>query len=281
MHADSPMHPISSPGFELQSVGAPCPILDIHTHPTFEGTYCDRKSIDEIVRYGRSLGVEQMVVLGDVLLYGRLPSAEQVRAINNKTMELLQWHPDYFIGFCFLNPLLGASFVKEETERCIVDYGFRGIKLEICNNARDDCMEPVMEQARRLNVVVLQHSADQTIIQQREYHTDPADTAWLGRQYPDVKIIMAHLTACGLRGVMEIQHVPNIWVDTSAYQPVAGLVEYAVDKLGARRVLYGSDLVIRDLPSQIGRILAADISSEDKIDILYNNARRVLALVEA
>ena len=65
------------------------------------------------------------------------------------------------------------------------------------------------------------------------------------------QIIMAHLTACGLRGVMEIADVPNVWIDTSAYLPFAGLVEYAVEKLGAERVLYGSDLVIRDLPAQI------------------------------
>ena len=116
-------------------------IIDIHTHPAFEGKQYDRGSIDRTVAYGRSFGVERMVVLGDVLRYGRLPTAEQVQSINNKTIELLQWHPEYFIGFCFVNPMLGRTFVEEETERCIVEYGFRGIKLEISNNARDACME--------------------------------------------------------------------------------------------------------------------------------------------
>lgn len=251
-------------------------IFDIHTHPTFEGTRTDRESLLEVVTYAKSLGVEGMVVLGDVLLHGRTPTAQQVREINDKTIELVTWFPDYFVGFCFLNPLLGPTFVQEETERCIAENGFRGIKLEICNNARDDVMEPVMAQARRLDVVVLQHSADQTIIQQREYHTDPADTAWLGRHNPENRIIMAHLTACGKRGVMEIADVPNVWIDTSAYLPVAGLVEFAVQKLGAHRVLYGSDLLIRDLPSQIGRILAADISEADKQKILFSNASALL-----
>lgn len=251
-------------------------IFDVHTHPTFEATRTDRPSLDSLVTYAKSLGVEGMVVLGDVLLHGRTPTADQVRAINDKTIELTEWFPDYFTGFCFLNPLLGASFVQEETERCVKGHGFKGIKLEICNNARDKVMEPVMEQARQLDVVLLQHTADQTIIQQREYHTDPADTAWLGRQHPDVRIIMAHLTSCGLRGVMEIADVPNIWIDTSAFQPFSGLVEYAVENLGAERVLYGSDLVIRDLPTQVGRILAADISESDKQMILFDNAQRLL-----
>lgn len=251
-------------------------IIDIHTHPVFEGQHYDRASVDRTVAYGRSFGIERMVVLGDVLRYGRLPTSKQVQAINDKTIELLQWHPDYFIGFCFINPVLGRTFVEEETERCIVAHGFRGIKLEISNNARDACMEPVMAQARKLNAIVLQHSADQTHIQQREYHTDPADTAWLGRHHPEVKVIMAHLTACGLRGVMEIADVPNVWIDTSAYLPFAGLVEYAVENLGAERVLYGSDLVIRDLPAQIGRVTGAMIPQEAKEAILFDNAARLL-----
>ena len=251
-------------------------VFDIHTHPTFEAKRTERHELEEVIGYARSLGVEGMVVLGDVLLYGRTPTVDEVRMINDKTIELVEWFPDYFTGFCFLNPLLGRSFVEDETERCVTEHGFREIKLEICNNARDAVMEPVMDQARKLDVVVLQHTADQTIIQQREYHTDPADTAWLGRHNPDVRIIMAHLTSCGMRGVMEIADVPNITVDTSAFQPVAGLVEYAVEALGSDRVAYGSDLLIRDLPTQIGRVLRADISEADKQRILFDNAAALL-----
>lgn len=247
-------------------------IFDVHTHPTFEATRTDRESLNEVVTYASSLGVEGMVVLGDVLLHGRTPTAAQVRSINDKTAELMEWFPDYFHGFCFLNPLLGPSFVEDETDRCIGELGFKGIKLEICNNARDDVMEPVMRQAGKHNVVLLQHTADQTIIQQREYHTDPADTAWLGMQYPDVDIIMAHLTSVGRRGVMEIVDVPNVRLDTSAFQPVAGLVEYAVEHLGDDRVLYGSDLLIRDLPTQIGRVMHADLDDSTKQKILFDNA---------
>ena len=224
-------------------------IFDVHTHPTFEATRTDRKSISDLVSYSKSLGVEGMVVLGDVLLYGRTPTAAEVQSINDKTAELMSWFPDYFHGFCFLNPLLGRRFVHDETDRCIGELGFKGIKLEICNNARDEA-----------------------IIQQREYHTDPADTAWLGRQYPHVDIIMAHLTSVGRRGVMEIADVPNVWIDTSAFQPVSGLVEYAVQKLGVDRVLYGSDLVIRDLPTQIGRVTSAAISDAEKQKILFDNS---------
>ncbi len=254
-------------------------IIDIHTHPTLFGKGGSRAEVDRLVAYGRSLGVERMVILGDVLLHGRLPTHAQVQAINDKTIELTSWYPDYFLGFCFLNPTLGEAHVMAETRRCIGKHGFRGIKLEICNNARDDkWMRPVMLQAAHFGVPVLQHSADQTNIRERAFHTDPADTALLGRRYPEVKIIMAHLTACGMRGVLEIMDVPNVWLDTSAYLPEYGLMEYAVEKLGADRVVYGSDLVIRDLPVEIGRVTTADISEAAKAQILFRNAERLLGL---
>lgn len=257
-------------------------IIDIHTHPTLFGEGGSRAEVDRLVAYGRSLDVVRMVVLGDVLQYGRLPTHEQVQAINNKTMDLMAWHPEYFLGFCFLNPTLGAAHVVAETQRCIGTHGFCGIKLEICNNARDDhWMRPVMQQAARFGVPVLQHSADQTRIRERAFHTDPADTALLGRRYPEVQIIMAHLTACGLRGVREVADVPNICVDTSAYLPEYGMIEYAVARLGPARVVYGSDLVIRDLPVQIGRVRAADLTPAAREQIFFRNAERLLGLTEA
>jgi predicted TIM-barrel fold metal-dependent hydrolase len=162
-------------------------------------------------------------------------------------------------------------------KRC-VEAGFRGIKLEICNNARDKVMGPVMEVAEEYDIPVLQHTADMTVLKARKWHSDPADTAWLGRKYPNTKIIMAHLTASGLRGTLEIEDVPNVYHDTSAYLPFAGRLEFALEKLGADRILYGTDLVIRDIPSQLGRILGTPMSDEDRDKILYKNAADLLKL---
>ncbi|MEM6336272.1 MAG: amidohydrolase, partial [Bacteroidota bacterium] len=109
--------------------------IDIHTHPIFMGEdYADR-----MVAEAPAWGIMAAVALGDVLRYGRSPSAEQVRAINAETAGLLERHPSFFIGFCHLNPTLGAEHVDEETRHCFGEthagFGFRGIKLEIANNA--------------------------------------------------------------------------------------------------------------------------------------------------
>jgi uncharacterized protein len=253
-------------------------MIDIHTHPIFYGEGGTRRAVRALEARGRSFGFERMVALGDVLVHGRRPTAAQVRAINDETARVVGYAPGFLLGFCFLNPVLGERAVFREVERCIAGLGFRGIKLEICNNARDACMEPVMRAAERFGVPVLQHSWSQTNIRQRSYHSDPEDTCLLARRHPNVRVIMAHLTGCGYRGIMAARGIDNLWIDTSGAAPEAGLVEYAVAQLGAGRILYGSDLPIRDLPVAIGRITGADITPAAQQAILHDNAARLLGL---
>jgi len=253
-------------------------IIDVHTHPIFFRAGSKRSDVAHLVAHGRSLGIERMISLGDVLLYGKHPTAAQVSALNDTNARLQAWHPDYFVSFCFLNPVLGERAVMREVERCVTKYGFKGIKLEISNNAREACMTPVMTAARRFGLVVLQHSWSMVNIKARRFHSDPADTALLARRHPDVKIIMAHLTGCGFRGVLEAKGCGNLYVDTSGGFPEAGLIEYAAEHLGADHVLYGSDLPIRENSVTIGRILGARISAADKHRMLFGNTARLLNL---
>jgi uncharacterized protein len=251
--------------------------IDVHTHPIFFGEGRSRREAASLVKRARSFGIERMVALGDVLVHGRLPTEPQVAAINDETAQLMRWHPEFFIGFGCLNPTLGERAVQHEVER-VLALGFRGLKLELSNNARDACMAPVMRLADRHELVVLQHAWSQTVIRERRFHTDPADVAVLARRYPNVPIIMAHLTGCGVRGVLEVQHLRNVFVDTSGAAPEEGIVDYAVEKLGAERVLYGSDWPIRDFPVALARITGSDLSASARRRILHDNARHLLRL---
>jgi predicted TIM-barrel fold metal-dependent hydrolase len=253
-------------------------IIDAHTHPVFLGEGRKASDVSRLVARGRALGIERMVGLGDVLIHGRNFTAAQIVAVNDESARIQRMAPDYFRFFCFLNPRLGANAVLSEVERCVTRYGFIGLKLEICNNARDACMGPVMAAARRWRLPVLQHSWSQTILRQRSFHTDPEDTALLARRHPDVIVIMPHLTGCGVRGVLAAKGLANLCVDTSGGMPDAGLVEYAVNHLGADHVLYGSDLPGRAPGVAIQRILGSRLSFADKQLILRGNAERLLNL---
>ncbi|MGH7996939.1 MAG: amidohydrolase family protein, partial [Opitutaceae bacterium] len=125
-------------------------VIDLHTHPVYLRQGWTRATAGRIVAQGRALGIVRMVSLGDVLRHGSHPTERQVAEINDDSVSLQGLFPDYFTGFCFLNPTLGERAVGREVERCVARHRFAGIKLEICNNPREDrWMRPVMEAARR------------------------------------------------------------------------------------------------------------------------------------
>jgi predicted TIM-barrel fold metal-dependent hydrolase len=251
--------------------------IDVHTHPILRDDNRGRAGAAQLIRRARAHGIRHIVALGDVLGFGPRPTAKQLRIINDETFWLMQRYPGYVTGFCYVNPRLGARAVTREIERCAV-RGFRGIKLEIANNARDACMRPVMVAAEKHGLVVLQHAWSMTKIKQRSFHTDPEDVATLARRFPGVRIIMAHLTGCGVRGVLAVKDCANVVVDTSGAAPEAGLVEYAVAQLGAERVLYGSDAPIRDFGVALARITGTQLDARAQRKILHDNARALLRL---
>lgn len=251
--------------------------IDIHTHPILKDDRRGRAGADSLIARAKIHGIRHIVALGDVLAYGRSPTEEQLRRINDDTYWLMRRHPGVVTGFCHLNPTLGERAVRRETERCVA-RGFRGLKLEIANNARDACMAPLMREAARHGIPVLQHAWSMTKIRQRSFHTDPEDVATLARRWPGVRIIMAHLTGCGVRGVLAVKPFANVVVDTSGAAPEAGIVEFAVEQLGAGRVLYGSDVPIRDFGVALARITGSRIDAAAKQRILHDNARELLGL---
>ena len=103
----------------------------------------------------------------------------------------------------------------------------------------------------------------------------------LAKRFPRVRLIFAHMGGIRQRGILDIKDLDNVAVETSGSQPEEGLVEYAVRRLGSERVYYGSDWPCRDLGTQIGRILDADVGDADKDNIFFRNAQRLLDLDDA
>lgn len=262
----------------LEYSGTTVTIIDFHTHTSFHRSHPTPEAVSQVIASARNCGIEKMVVLGDVLRYGYKPSPDQIREINDDTLESINWFPETLIGFCYLNPLHDPEFMREETERCIVQGGFRGIKLEASTNGRDRCVDAILVRAEELDVPVLQHAWDSSRRGLRSFMTDPRDVPVMAKRFPRVKIIMAHLTGCGIKGILAVRPYPNVYPDTSGSQPFSGIVEYAVEKLGPERIIFGTDSILRDFPSQLGRVLGAGLSKKDLQLILHDNAARLLKL---
>lgn len=250
--------------------------IDIHTHLQEPGPNPSNLEMARMRALAQRHGIGRVVALGNIIsVGGSKPTPEDILTINNNSLGAMARHPDFFIGFCYLNPSHSEDFILSEIERCVVQGGMLGIKLWISVKATDRRHDPLMRRAQELGIPILYHAwYKQT--EQGENESTPAEIADLARRFPKVTIVMAHLTGDGERGVLDIAGCPNVLIDTSGGQPEAGLVEYAVRRLGAERVIYGSDWPIRDFGVQVGRVRSAKISEPQRNLILCGNAERLL-----
>lgn len=100
-------------------------------------------------------------------------------------------------------------------------------------------------------------------------------------RHPGVRLLLAHLgNGAGANGRAELQvravqaaKHGNIWIDTSSSRSLLPrLIEWAVQEIGAERLLFGSDTPLYHVALQRERIEVAEISDGAKRLILRTNA---------
>ncbi len=160
-----------------------------------------------------------------------------------------------------------------QTSHCV------GIKI----HPEEHCY-PIAEHGRRIfefaaqrQAVILTHSSEQNSL--------AADFVPFANDFPEVNLILAHI-GCGwdgdpthqVRAIQQSRH-GNIYADTSSASSITpGLIEWAVEQVGAEHVLFGTDTPLYFTAMQRARIDYADLSDEQKQKILRENAERLLQL---
>lgn len=96
-------------------------------------------------------------------------------------------------------------------------------------------------------------------------------------QYTKTRFIMAHLGGEAHIQAVKKSKYGNVYVDTSGMASLQNMIiEYAVSQIGSERILFGTDTY--SAASQRGRIEFAMISSRDKENILFRNAKELFTL---
>ncbi len=250
-------------------------IVDCHVHLAMADGY-RREEVERCLALADRAGIDRLVYQFNLSLASVDPTPDEIRRSNDLGMEVATRHADRFWAFCYLNPAHDEAFLHEEIDRCVTNGPCVGIKLWISVHADDARLDPIMTRAAELGVPVLHH-AWYKATEFAFNESTPAEIATLAHRHPEVTIIMAHLTGGGARGVLDVRDCPNVLVDTSGGQPVAGLVEYAVVQLGAGRVVFGSDWPVRDFAVQRARVDGAALAEADRAKVLGGTMASLLA----
>lgn len=262
------------------------PLIDAHAH--FLHAACGRSDWREVnaarLRAGETMGITCHVasILGS---YGftsptYFPSPEDVVLGNDAMLALCASEGDRARMLVTVNPNY-TDHALAEIARC-VERGAVGVKLLASRRADDPLLDPVCEYAAEHRLPILHHVWQH---RRREWPnqeiSDGADLARLARRHPRVTFILAHIGGGGdyHHTFAAIRDVANIVADTSGSGVDRGMLDDAIAALGARRLLWGSDLTME---TGLAKLRALEntglVSSEDMEDIRWRNASRVFRL---
>ena len=198
-----------------------------------------------------------------------------VRA-NDGTAAFVAAHRDRFIGFAYVSPSIPER-IEEELTRAIDELGFRAIKLYppyVKLPLNDAVWDPIYEFASDRKLAVIAHTGT-------GYESEPDKFGEAAGRFPEAIFVAGHSgnsEPFRSQAIAAAQHYPNYYLETCSTYRTPGVIEELVEKAGADRVLYGSDIPLMDPRAQIGKIITADISDDAKRLVLGDNARRILRL---
>lgn len=211
----------------------------------------------------RRIGVSHLLALG--------PDSTRGNAL---AREAVQAHPERLFGYAVFNPHHRQA--AAEVEDLLAEPGFAGVKIHPDTHEHPLAgpgYEQAFELAARAETFVLSHSQ----------HGSPwsglEQFAEVAARHPEVPLLVGHsgLWPAGFPEALAIasEH-PSLHLELCGSRMTRHWVARFVTALGASRVLFGSDAVFLDLRVGLGRVVHADITDEERADVLYRNMGRLL-----
>lgn len=258
-------------GASLRSYGVK--VIDAHDHLHHRGRPTWREDDKKLIDAADRLGIDQLCC--SILPPERPTTLEGFRECNRWMAEALERFPSRVLGYVFVNPGYTREAL-EEVRRYVGDHGFIGIKLYNDHRADEPVLWPLVELAIELGVPILHHAGHTRWLPQPQPRiSDAGHLSVLARRYPEATIICAHIAGGGdwEWTIKALRATPSLYLDLSGSVIDEGVVEMAVEELGAERLLFACDM---SFTASVGRIRGAQITEEARRKILGENMQKIL-----
>lgn len=263
---------------EEASKGKPIsiPVFDSHTHVIEDerecgtGRFMPRSDIHHMIKAYDVLGIDKMCIASWLAIFG---DAERGNEITEAAMKKF---PERVLGYASLNPCYTRD-MKNEAIKWHLDKGFKGLK-PFANSSHSRYIKDGYKEWWKLgNEYHLFALADPGGYVHGEYLEDIDALAAI---YPNISIFMDH---AGSTFDIAVDYAEiakkheNVYLQLTYTTVPFGMVEYLTSEVGAHKVQFGTDSPMRDPRQQLGWVIYADISVEDKKKILGENMFKIVA----
>lgn len=243
-------------------------IIDCHCHAGkgdgLTGPWDTAAPLEGYLRRAARAGIERTVLFS--VFHSDYATA------NRQVARIVASRPDRFYGFAFVHPARDRGRVDALVKEAVEGYGFVGIKVHRYDGriTREIC-----EVARLFSLPVLYDVMGEVSVAEL-----------LAAEYPDVPFIIPHLGSFGddwraqLALIDHLVRHPNIFTDTSGVRRF-DLLEEAVKRAGARKLLFGSDGPWLHPGLELAKIRALGLFPSEERLVLEGNFLRLIAGVRA
>jgi predicted TIM-barrel fold metal-dependent hydrolase len=266
-------------------------VIDCHVHPKWSVSYPLREVEDDLTF------AEKLVAFMDEQRIDKAVIMPISPFISNEYVtRVVDHHPDRLVGFASVQPNLGR-YAVEELEHAIKDLGLRGLKLHPFMQGfslKNPSVWNCIQKAGELEMPVVLHSliGDYSTLAFKSkpapWLATPHDFALLPYICPNTTLIYAHMGGLfNFEEMVQCATFPNVYLETSySIAQIAKrypLVEY-IKLIGSEKFIFGSDYVPDLTPQeywpkpQIKIINGLQLSEQDKSNILYKNAQKLLKI---
>ncbi|MGI5817512.1 MAG: amidohydrolase family protein [Armatimonadota bacterium] len=249
-------------------------VIDAHAHLTWRGAGRDWEERDRsLIDAADRLGIDQLACSN--LCPSRPAVPKDFRQGNEWVLHSMREYPDRILGYCYVNP----GWVREAAEEVLrrVDQGFIGVKLYNEYPCNEPVVFPLVELCIELGVPILHHAGhSHYYVAAQPRMSGGVEIAELANRYPEATIICGHIGGGGdwEWQIKALRSAPSAYADTSGSVVDEGMIEMAVEVMGAERVLFACDM---SMTAGVGKIRGAQVSDEQKEMILGGNFQRILA----
>jgi predicted TIM-barrel fold metal-dependent hydrolase len=206
------------------------------------------------------------------------PSPVDVTRGNDVMLDICAQEPERVRMFVTVNPNY-TEHALTEIERCVA-RGAIGIKLLASRRADDPLLDPVAALAADRGLPILHHIWQH---RRREWPSqeisDGADLARLAERHPTATFILAHIGGGGdyMHTFPAVVGCANIYPDLSGSGVDRGMLDSAVEALGAERLLWGCDLTMCTGLAKLRALDVIGLSAPDISNIRWRNAARIFS----
>lgn len=258
-------------------------IWDSHYHGFLTGTD-PIKQHHEMMFYVERMGIERVI---SVDIGGTLQDPLDPKPHDPEQLDILNKNKNKISGIIPIDPGFPHESCRKMEEwirhgPCIGIKYVGGNKLGItCDHPNND---KIIKLAAEMGAVIYIHTWIKVGGEPRfpgganlAGESTPMHVATLAKRFPEVRMICGHSGGDWELGARAIRPFENVFFEFSGADPQSGSVDYAVNELGADRIVWGGHGPSRSFATELSKVLDATISHTDRMKVFGGNYRKLAA----